>query len=416
MNKKVLLNIFSLLSIQGVGYILPLITLPYLVRILGPNNYGVYGYSLAIIQYSILIIDFGFNLTVTKKISLNRDDKLIVSSVFWNVMACKLLLCIFTFLITVAWSRIDNTFAGDNLAVLMSSYTMVIGILIFPIWLFQGKEEITKIALINISSKFLTVPLIFILIDKPSDGWKVGLINGSGYIVAGIIGLHIVSRRNWIVWVKPTFSQMFREYASAWHIFISNASINIYTSSITVILGALTSPVTVGYFVAADKIRLAFQGLINPVSQALYPRINALMKESPAAGFKTIRLLLKTQGVFFFFCSGFIFYLSPNIISFLYGESYKESIPILKILAWLPFIIAISNVLGYQTLLVLNMERIFSRLVLVGGGIALVIIFPLIIYFGGYGAALTILIAEVSVNLLMLTTLIKKKIPIFKGQ
>ncbi|EFB5894022.1 O173 family O-antigen flippase, partial [Escherichia coli] len=148
MNKKVLLNIFSLLSIQGVGYILPLITLPYLVRILGPNNYGVYGYSLAIIQYSILIIDFGFNLTVTKKISLNRDDKLIVSSVFWNVMACKLLLCIFTFLITVAWSRIDNTFAGDNLAVLMSSYTMVIGILIFPIWLFQGKEEITKIALI----------------------------------------------------------------------------------------------------------------------------------------------------------------------------------------------------------------------------------------------------------------------------
>ncbi|EFU8284992.1 flippase, partial [Escherichia coli] len=68
------------------------------------------------------------------------------------------------------------------------------------------------------------------------------------------------------------------------------------------------------------------------------------------------------------------------------------------------------------TLLVLNMERIFSRLVLVGGGIALVIIFPLIIYFGGYGAALTILIAEVSVNLLMLTTLIKKKVPIFKGQ
>ena len=126
--------------------------------------------------------------------------------------------------------------------------------------------------------------------------------------------------------------------------------------------------------------------------------------------------MLRAQGVFFFICSGFIFYLSPNIISFLYGESYKESIPILKILAWLPFIIAVSNVLGYQTLLVLNMERIFSRLVLVGGGIALVIIFPLIIYFGGYGAALTILIAEVSVNLLMLTTLIKKKVPIFKGQ
>lgn len=92
MDRKILKNIISLIGIQGVNYIIPLITLPYLVRILQPAGYGSLGFSLAIIQYFTILTDYGFNLSVTQKIAINRDDKTFISKTFWSVISCKLLL------------------------------------------------------------------------------------------------------------------------------------------------------------------------------------------------------------------------------------------------------------------------------------------------------------------------------------
>ncbi|BCG08835.1 flippase [Buttiauxella agrestis] len=413
MNKRLIVNIFSLLSIQGVGYIIPLLTLPYLVKTLGPYNYGVYGYTLAIIQYSILIIDFGFNLSATRKISINKDDKIYISEIFWNIFSCKLFLMIAAFILTVIWGNLDTTYSNHSFYILVIAFSIAIGNMLFPIWLFQGKEEMASVAFSNITAKLLAVPAIFIFVHTSSDLWMVVLINGLTFILAGLLGLVFIIRKKWIIWQKPSLSAMKREMQSAWHIFISTAAINIYTSSITVILGLLTSPVVVGYFVAADKIRLAIQGLIGPVSQALYPRVNYLMKENKTKAFNTIRILLRAQGGISFIISVFLFIYSGRIILELYGESYYNSIAVMKILAWMPFIIATSNVFGYQTLLVMNMAKIFSRIVLFGGVVTLIIIAPLVSYLNAAGAALTILIVELFINQLMMLEIIKKKIPIF---
>lgn len=92
MDRKIFKNIVSLVGIQGVNYIIPLITLPYLVRVLQPAGYGSLGFALAITQYFVILTDYGFNLSVTQKIAVNKDDKRYVSKIFWNVISCKLLL------------------------------------------------------------------------------------------------------------------------------------------------------------------------------------------------------------------------------------------------------------------------------------------------------------------------------------
>ncbi|MCE4198814.1 O34 family O-antigen flippase, partial [Escherichia coli] len=93
LDKRLTSNIISLCLVQGAGYIIPLLTLPYLVKTLGPVSYGVLGFSIAFTQYFLLIVDYGFNLSATKKIAGERN-KIKVSEIFWNVMACKLILTI----------------------------------------------------------------------------------------------------------------------------------------------------------------------------------------------------------------------------------------------------------------------------------------------------------------------------------
>lgn len=241
----------------------------------------------------------------------------------------------------------------------------------------------------------------------------MALINGLTFILSGCIALAIVIEKKWIKWYSPTWPEMKLELASAWHIFISTAAINIYTGSITVILGIFTNPTIVGYFTAADKIRLAIQGLIGPVSQALYPRINALMKNNREHAFDVIRKLLKVQGGIAFIISLLLFIYSKELILFLYGSDYHSSIVIMKILSGMPFIIAVSNIFGYQTLLVLNMAKMFSKIVITGGVIAMICIFPAVYSYGALGAAITVLITELVVNQLMMYVIIKNKLPIF---
>jgi PST family polysaccharide transporter len=270
-----------------------------------------------------------------------------------------------------------------------------------------------NIAISNITAKLLAVPGIFIFVKQDTDIWLACFINGLTFLFAGLIGLIIVYKKSWIQWITPKWSDMWNEYKNAWHIFISTAAINIYTSSITVMLGIMTSPTMVGYFVAADKIRLAIQGLIGPVSQALYPRINSLIISNRKKAFETINILLKVQGGSALLLSFFIFVFSDKIIVFMYGDNYTESIVIMKILAWLPFIVAVSNVFGYQTLLVLSMDKVFSKIVLVGAISALGLIYPMVTMFDNVGAAITILVTELIVNQLMLVVILYKKIPIF---
>lgn len=413
MDKSVIKNILALVGVQGANYIIPLITLPYLVRILGPVGYGGLNFSLALIQYFTLLADYGFNLSVTKQISVMRDNKEKISELFWNAMFCKLALATLGFvvllLLVVVFPKIR-----EYSTILICAYTVVVGNVLFPIWLFQGMEKMGMIAIANISAKLMAVPLIFILIKSPSDTWLAGLITGITTIIAGIISLIAIKRFNWINWHKPTWSGLKKELCLGWHVFLSSAAISLYTVSTTVILGIIIGPIAVGYYTAADKIRLAVQGLINPVSQAVYPRINAEMAKNKTIAFAMIRKLLLIQGGGTFVLSLCLFLFAEPIILLAYNENYIYSVVVLKWLAWLPFVIGLSNVFGIQTLLVLGLNKIFSRILIVSGVFSLMLVFPLGAFFAQNGAAITTFITEVIVTVLMLMIIIKRKIPIFR--
>lgn len=398
-----------------MNYIIPLITLPYLVRVLQPAGYGSLGFSLAIIQYFIILTDYGFNLSVTQKIAVNRDDKTFISKIFWSVISCKLLLGIGGGVV-LSLILLINSDMYSLRWILIAGYITVFGSAIFPVWLFQGKETMGWIALSNITARLTTIPLIFVLVKQPEDAWLAGGVTGMTSILAGCIALFLIWKNRWIHWVRPDWQAIKKEYQEGWHVFISTAAISLYTTSTTVILGFIAGPVAVGYFVAADKLRQAAQGLISPVSQSFFPRVNSAMAKDHRLGFSVVRKLLLILSIIGFSASAFLFIFSADLIKVVYGANYEPAVSVLRVISFIPIIICLSNVFGIQVLLVLGKKKIFSRVLILSGLVNLSILVPLAYYFKQDGAAISVLVTEFFVTSAMLYFILKLKIPLFKKE
>jgi len=414
LDKTLFKNIASLFGIQGMSYLIPLITLPYLVRVLDPVGYGSLGFSLAIVQYCCMLTDYGFNLSATQQIAVHRDEKHKVSKLFWSVLCCKVGMAMLSVLaVSIAVYFVPKL--NDLSLIIYSGLLMVLGNVLFPTWLFQGKEKMGWIAISNITARLLAIPLIFIFVNKPEHAYIAALISSLTIILASCIGLYFVWRQKWVVWYQPTLADLSEVLRDGWHVFISSAAISLYTTSTTVILGFISGPMAVGYFVAADKLRQAVLGLITPFFQALYPRVNATMAKSRLEGFLLIRKILKWQSIFTFALSLVMFITAPLMISLAYGEQYDAAVPVLLLMAWLPFVIGLSNVFGMQTLLVLGYKETFSKILMMAGLIHVVLNLPLTYYNAEVGAAISVLLTEIIVTTMMLVVIAKKEIPLFKG-
>lgn len=400
MDKSIFKNIISLFLVQGVGYILPLVTLPYLVRVLGPAGYGNLGFSLALIQYFILLTQYGFDFSATKEIAIHKDNKNKVSEIFWSVIYCKIALLILSgIVLLIAMQFVPLLKEHDD--IVFASFVSVIGMAFLPSWLFQGKEKMGRMAIYNIIARTLTLPATFLLVQSPQDAWIAALVTSSGIVLATLFSLIIVYHERWVDFRSPNIEHINEAMTGGWHIFLSNIAGNLYINSIPVFLGFMTRPETVGQYVAADKIRQAVQGLMGPVTQVFYPRISALMSSDKVKAIRLIKGLFKIQCAVAFLISLCIFIFAEKIILVLYSKQYTEAVLILKLISPLVFIISISNVLGVQGMLTMGMKKAFSRIVWLGAVVNTLIIFPFVYNYQAEGAAVSVLITEVLVMLLI---------------
>lgn len=412
MDKQLIKNIVSLFGVQGMNYLIPLISLPYLVSKLGPESYGVLGFSVAFVQYFCLLTDYGFNLSATREISINREDKAKVSHIYWSVMACKVVLLIVGIVILQV-SCFASSYLSLQEKVLWSAYGITLGNALFPQWLFQGKENMAIISIANVSARLLSVPLIFAFVTSHNDAWIAALITSITSIFGGCISIWLLYKERYVHFCSVSVHDVISQLKDGWHIFLSTAAISLYTTSIAVVLGFVCGSTSVGHFVAADKLRLAVQGLITPISQAVYPKFSAIMSKDKNQGFILLRKLIKYYAVGGLFLSLSLLGCSKFLVEMVYGDKFTASVSVLMLLSMCPFLVAMGNVLGIQTLLALGYKKQFSNILTASGVVNVVVIFPLTYFFAENGAAIAILFTETVVVLLMSASVLKLRLPVF---
>lgn len=398
--KRLAGNIISLGVMQGANYILPLLTLPYLVRILGPEYFGLLAFATATNSYFILITDYGFNLSATRQISIHRDDKDKVNEIFSSVMMIKTGLMFLSFALIALLLVCFEKFS-QHWEVYLMTFGMVIGQVLFPVWLFQGMERMKYITYLNIGAKAFFTVCIFIFVQNEADYLLVPLLTALGFIVAGIWSLYIVKKEFNVSFAWQSIATLKLQLEEGWHVFFSSMAISLYTISATFILGLFTNNTIVGYFAGADKVVQAVKGLYQPVSQSIYPLIGKKIHEDKQAGLAFIQKTTWIVGTGMFLISVLLFLLAEWIVNLLLGEQYKQTVVYLQIMAFLPFIIALSNIFGIQTMLNLGYKIAFSRILLAASILGVGLSFVLVPLYEGLGTAITLLVVEVIVTVFM---------------
>ncbi len=405
--KRLMSNIFSLSVLQAVNYILPLLTVPYLVRVLGPEYFGLLAFATATITYFMLITDYGFNLSATRQISIHRDNPEKINIIFSSVMIIKTALMVLSFGL-MAFLVFSIDMLGQHWKVYFITFGMVVGNALFPVWLFQGMEKMKYITYLNVTAKGIFTACIFIFVQEKNDYLLVPFFTSTGFIITGLWSLYLVKKYFQIRLRYQSVQNIKDQLYDGLHIFLSSIAISLYTISTTFILGVFTNNIVVGYFAAADKIVQAAKGLYQPVSQAIYPLIANKLDNNLKAGIVFVRYVTIVVGIGMFAISLALFILAEPIVNLLLGKQYQESIVLLQIMAFLPFIIALSNIFGVQTMLNLGYEKAFSRIVLVAAITGISLSLLLVPVYQAFGIAITLLSVEIFVTIMMAIYLLRK--------
>lgn len=414
-NKQLIENIISLFTIKGLEYILAFITFPYLVRVLQVENFGAVVFVQGIIQYFVLFTDYGFNLLGPKEIA-QHDNVNERGKIFASIFCAKvILLCICTIVFVLMLTGIQYVNSID-ITLYSVIYLMVVGNVIFPIWFFQGIQRMRYITIVNIIGRFLSVVCIFYFVRTPDDYILAGLFQAIVPLIAGICSWFILWKNYREVFVLPTYQDVKQVFIEAWEIFTSTIAINLYTASNIVFLGLLTNNTIVGYFSGAQKIIQNINQLISPITQAVYPYVSKMASNSKMDALKFLRKIVLVLGGGNFIGSILIFVFAEWIVNILLGKGYEQSVLLLRILAFLPFIISLSNVFGIQTMLVLGMKKQFNRVLLSAAIVNTVIVLPMIYFYQAIGVSISMTITEIFVTSSMYYILKKNNIDLIRGK
>ncbi|MBN1993402.1 MAG: flippase [Anaerolineae bacterium] len=390
-------NILSLYSLQFVNYLLPLITIPYLVRILEPQNFGKIAFSQSLIAYLTIFVGYGFNLSATRKISASRDNPQEINTIVSNVWIAKSLLTIIGFCILVLLIVFIPKL-NESAVLLLILFGIVVGDLLFPTWLFLGLEQMTTISTINSLVRIIITAGIFLLIRQPNDYFIYAGLISMQWVGAGIISILIVYRKLDFHFIIPRWADIRKELSDGWPLFLTTGATGFYTAGNALILGLLTNNTVVGYYSAAEKLVRIIQVLIGTASQAIYPRFSKMASERKDVFMIWARRTLFALGSMGLVASIGLFLLAPYIVMFIFGPEFWASIPIIRILAIIPFLVAISNVYGVQIMIPFHHDRPVLILTFSGGLVNLLLAMLLVPLMYGIGMAFAVTISELFVT------------------
>jgi PST family polysaccharide transporter len=399
-HRRVLSNFFSLSVLQFANYLVPLITLPYLVRVLGAPRYGLVEFARALAIYLVILTEYGFNLSATQEISVHRDDPRRVSEIFSAVMVVRMLLLALGFLFLALVVLGIPRLRGEWLVYLFAFGT-VIGQSLFPVWLFQGLERMKHIAVLNIVARFLITVSIFVFIRHSDDYVYVPLVQSAGIIFMGVGGLILALRSFSVRFEFPSAAAVRHQIVSGWHVFLSTIATTLYTTSNTVILGLLTTDAFVGYYAAGDKIVRAVQGLQLPLSQAIFPHVGRLASQSKAAALRFTERVARLVGVVTLGLSVGLFFGAPWLTRVVLGPEFAASVPVVQVLSFLPFIIGLSNIFGVQVMVNFGMKKTLTKILTAAGLVNVVLALALVLPLRHVGVSIAVLLTETLVTATM---------------
>jgi len=376
--------------------LLPLISYPYITRILGPANLGKVNYVDSLSQMAITVAAFGIPFYAIRAIAVVRNDPekraaLTRELAVLHICFTLIVTAIFSFLTFSQWQNYPLLYLFAVTNILLSSVAFD--------WYMQGMEAFKYAALRTATIRLLMLVSVFLIIQKAADfQLYTGIFAGSSLLFVLVNGRKVLSDNKFVK--QPL--ELKKHLKPLWHFFLTSSAISIYILFDTVILKQLThSDESVGFYTTSLKlVKICLTGLL-VIGTVMLPRMSYLAgigdKISMARHIDKSLLFIITLGIPV--CVG-LYLLAPEIIIVIAGEAFQPAVPLLRVLAFLPITIGLSNIFAFQILVPFNREKKFLTAVILGGIISVTLNFLLVPIVGAFGSAWANLITEIAVTII----------------
>lgn len=385
-------NVIALYWVQIATFIVPIVTLPYVARVLDPSGFGLVVFSQGFAFVLVVFIDWGFSFTGIRSTAENQTDTEELAAVVQRVRGAQLLLS--TGSIVVALGALV-------LVPKMSRHPEFLGLAwvaaaatgLSPSWFFLGTERMRVMALIQLAFRVIGAALTFVLVKGPGDAWIVmALFAGSA--VGSLAAADIMMYRG-VAFRLPQWRVSIREIGRATMIFISTIAVTLYTSFNVVLLGLFEPSSAVAHFGAAERVVRVAITVLAPIGSAVIPRLTALQaagKRDRARRLLGIALAA-SAGPALLLTAGLVV-LGPEIVHVVYGHRFvADSVPILRVLS-LIIPIDVTGVVFGLWLITLHQDRLVAMIVVSAGLANIVLGCVLTPLFGPIGMAWSVIAAE----------------------
>lgn len=358
-HQALLFNFNYLAVLQLFQLVLPLVTYPYLIRVLGAELYGVVAFANAVVVYFNVFIDFGFNISEIREISVNRDSPQVVSETISTVIVAKLLLTLVALVALLALVFFLPALK-EHLWLYFASLGMLLDTAINPRFYFQAVEKMKFITLLNLGARFFFLIMIFVVVKAPEDYILVPFMTSIGAVVSSLIGLGILGLRYRVRFMLPSVTDLKKAMINSLPFFGSRVSVLAINKTNVVLIGSFLGYTEVAYYDLAEKLVSVMKMPFNIFNQVLYPNVSKTKNVGLVV--KTLKFLLVTYVV------GYVLvYLGGEwAIEKIAGDDLLPAFPVLTILGVSALTELVSVFLGAPMLLAMGYKRAFNTSIIWG--------------------------------------------------
>jgi len=395
-------NMTSLYLVQIANYVIPLFTLPFLARALGVGGMGVLATLQLLAVYGVVITEYGFQYSATRKVALLRNDRAALAALYSAVTVARLLLAVVATGLLVLCSLAFDYIPRDPL-IYATLLIMLVANALTPLWFLQGLERMEFVALANLVSRTLVMILVFVIVrpDSPLATLLAFATQAVGQVASAAITLGFIARVVPLALSLPGLTNVRDEFRDGWLLFRTTFLSYTFSNVATFALGLTTTREAVGGFAAADRLAKAVLGLFGPISQAIYPRMSTHFAQNYRTGWTFFRRWALRALILGAVLTGALALFAPSVMRIAFGPQYVQYAPLLAALLGWALLNLATTFIGVQYLNNVGQSAAYARrfniyVLSVAAGMLLAV--PLL---GGLGAACVMVGAELLLLVLL---------------
>jgi PST family polysaccharide transporter len=378
-------NVLALYGVRAVDQLLPVVVIPFLARVLGPDGWGLVASAQALAIYGIITVEYGFELAGTRAVARDRANGKRLTELISGIYATQLLLAC-AVVLAAGLVRLTVPEFRDQPLLLWATLAFAILQGLYPLWFFVGQERIPLIASIGVTAKVLATIAIFVLVRGPEDGWIVLAAYAGAAALATAAGYALMLRQ-----VRPgplNLELIAHTLKLGFSMFAMRVSVLMHTAGNSFLLLLLGGPLQVAFFAAGEKLCRPAAWLMQPINVALLPRLSHLAEHSPdqAKAMATLSILVMAAvGIAFGLAIGV---LAPWLVDLLFGlPEYQPAVEVLRVMALIVPLIVLNAALVSQWLVPHRLDRALLMVIVSGTVLNLTLALLFASRFGSLGMA-----------------------------